>query len=336
MTSFPLSDLSLSLALQRNGRNVRANLQQAGIEMSTGLKTDLIAATNGDLNQVFAIDRSMALLSQQATDLSKAQSRAGATQLYLGTIQDTASPFGADLLASVSRSDFNSARIFADNAETELQAVVRSLNGEFAGRHLFSGAAENQAAISGTDAIMTEVSAILSAAPDAATALADIDAFFDDPLGGFETLIYVGATEDAASVHTPEGERIDYMVRADAQPIREIIKGLATAAAFDDAMLGGDLAEMKTLLISVGQNLIDGSDGIVSLRADLGAAEAGISHAQAYTATQKNSLELSRNSIASVDIFDAAARFAELETQLTAVYTVTARLSSLTLTNFLR
>ena len=336
MLNYPLSDLSLSTVLQRNGSAVRANLQQAGVEMSTGLKSDLIAATNGNLDQIFSIDRALGHLKQQSVDLAKAQSRAEATQLNLGTIQDVASPFGTDLLASVSRSDFTSARIFAKNAEAELTSVVRALNGEFAGRRLFSGAADGQIAIAGTDVLLAQVSSILTAAPDATTALTEIDAFFDDVGGGFETLIYSGATEDAASVMTPEGERIDYMVRADAQPIREVLKGMAITAAFDQGMFGGDLDEMKTLLSSAGQDMVSGADGVVLMRADIGAAEAGIADGQAYAAAQKNSLDLARTSLAGVDVFDAAARFAALETQLTATYTVTSRLSSLTLTNFLR
>lgn len=336
MVNFPLSDLSHFLVQQRNSSNVRAELQRAGQEMSTGLRTNLVEATQGDLGRVFSIDRSLKLLEQQSFDLSKAQGRAEASQLYLETIQNTASPFGADLLAAVGRDDMASARTFATNAEAELQAVVRALNGEFGGRYLFSGASEDSPAMASAETIITEVEALISGSVDATSALAAIDSFFDDTAGGFETLLYAGATEDAAAVFTPEGERIDYMMRGDAQPIRDIIKGLATAAAFSEGVFGGDPAEMSALLQGSGQALINGSDGVVGMRAELGAAEAGIAHAQAYLASQTNALDMSRNKIAAVDVFDAAARFAELENQLTAVYTVTSRLSALSLTNFLR
>ncbi|MHA3914976.1 flagellin [Halovulum sp. GXIMD14793] len=336
MVSFPLPDLAQFLVQQRNSSAVRADLQRAGQEMSTGRRSDLVEATQGDLGRVFSIDRSLAVLEQQSFDLTKAQGRAEASQLYLETIQKTASPFGADLLAAVGREDMVSARTFATNAEAELQAVVRTLNGEFGGRHLFSGAAEDRPAMASAATIIAEVDTIISSAADATTALAAIDAYFDTPAGGFGTTLYTGATEDAAAVTTPEGERVAYLMRADAAPIRDIIKGLAISATVTDTTFGGSRSQITTLLRGSAQALVYGSDGVVGLRSEVGAAEAGIAHAQAYISTQKNALDMSRNDIVAVDVYDAAAKFAELETQLTAVYTVTSRLSSLSITNFLR
>lgn len=335
MNLLPMSDLSMSLALQRQSRDVRTALERAGFEMTTGRKSDLVTATRGGVDRVFAIDRMLTTLAQQNFDLSQAGGRSGATQLFLGTVQDASGTIGTELSASVSRGDLSSARIQGKAAIQALERVVGALNGSFGGRFLFSGAAEDRPALASSETIRTDIAALLGAAPDAATGLTAVDAYFA-PGGTFETSIYGGATEDAAGISTPDGNRINYMLRADAQPFRDMLKGLAIASAFDPGMFAGDVDEMTVAFKSAASTMSDAAASVVGLRADLGVAEEDISSTRAFVAAQKNSFDLARGELAGTDPYEAATRFADLENQLTAVYTVNARLSNLNLTNFLR
>ncbi|MEO0912132.1 MAG: flagellin [Pseudomonadota bacterium] len=336
MPSFPLSDLSMSLALQRQSRDIREALNDAGFEMTTGLRADIIAATEGNVEQVFAIDRSLTLLGQQSLGLAQAENRASTVQVALGIAQDAGGEIGLNLSAGVSRGDLVAADQFAGSAAQALDATIGALNSTFGGRYLFSGAAEGQRPLASGATILADVQALINAAPDSATALTDVDAYFDTPGGAFETTIYGGATEDAPAVLTPDGDRIEFMVRADAQPLRDLIKGLAVAASFDSTTFAGLAPDQTAVYQSASRTIENARQDIVEMRAELGIAEQNIAKTQAYIETQTSALEIARNEVAGVDQYEAATRFAALENQLQAAYTVTARISNLNLTNFLR
>ena len=80
----------------------------------------------------------------------------------------------------------------------------------------------------------------------------------------------------------------------------------------------------------------DSAGGLVRLRAELGAAQERISVAQDAADAESNTLQRTRNDLAGVDQYEAATRFTALEAQLESLYTVTARLSALSLTNYIR
>lgn len=336
MPSFPLSDLSMSLALQRQSRDIREALNEAGYEMTTGLSADIVAATEGNVEQIFGIDRRLTLLAQNAIGLSRAENRASTMQVSLGIAQDAGGEIGLNLSAAVSRGDLLAADQFAAAAEQALDATIGALNTSFGGRFLFSGAAEGQKPMASGTTIIDDVRALIDAAPDATTALADVDAYFDDPGGAFETTIYNGATEDAPGVLTPDGDRIDFMVRADAQPLRDLVKGLAVAASFNSTTFSGVNAAKAEVYRSSSGTIENARQDIVDMRAVLGIDEENIARTQAYIETQTSALQIARNEAAGVDQYDAATRFAALENQLEAAFTVTARISNLNLTNFLR
>ncbi|QHQ36363.1 flagellin [Algicella marina] len=336
MPNLPLSDLSMTLALQRQSRDLRSAMEAAGFEMTTGLQSDIIEATGGNVEQVFAIDRSLKLLAEQSRGLVQAKNRADITQIALGVVQDSGGDIGLDLGAAISRGDLVSADQVARAAGQALDAVVGALNSSFGGRFLFSGAAEGNQSIASADTILADVKALIDAAPDATTAIADVDSYFDDPGGDFETMIYLGSTEDAPGVLTPDGDRIDYMLRGDAQPFRDMLKGLAIAASFESTVFASSPTDKTAVFTSAAGVIENARQNTVDLRAHLGVEEQNIARTQSFIETQKSALELSRSDLAGVDPYEAATRFLALENQLTAAYTVASRISNLRLTNFLR
>ncbi len=331
-----LSDLSFSLYQQKQAAQLRLDLQRAGYEMTTGQSANLVEALRGDTDQLFEIDRSLEILAQHSTGLSLAASRASATQLSLSTIQDSTGTLGVDLSAAIAIGDLTSANQWGSSANQMLETVVGALNTSVGGRYIFSGAAEDTAPLIASENIIADVTALIDAAPDTATALADIEAYFNDPGGPFETMVYGGATEDAPGVLTPDGNRIDYMLRADAQPLRDMMRGLATAAAFGSSALAGSTPDAMAIYESAGALIQSADQDITALRANLGMDEENISKTQSFVAAETAAFQLARTELAGVDAFDAAARFADIENQLSSAYTVTARISNLTLTNFLR
>lgn len=331
----PLPDLAASLQLRTQARDLRGALDAAGRELATGQRDDLLAATRGDPVQVFDIDRQLSRLEARGIDLGQAAARTEAAQTALATVQDATAPVALGLLSAISAGDGVSTAVRLSEAGPVLDQVVTTLNTRFGGRTLFAGAAEDGPALADGATLVAAVGAILAAAPDAATARAQVDAYFA-PGGGFESNIYLGAATDAASVAVDDDTRLELLPRADDAAIREVLKGLALIAAAPQAGFAGNPAEADALLGGAAQTLQDSTGALVELRGEMGRAEQTLAEARTGVDSQRNMLGRMRNDLVGVDAYDAASRFAELEGQLQALYTVTARLSGLKLTNFLR
>ena len=136
-----VSDLATQKSLLQRGSAVRAQMQTASQEMSSGLKSDLVAATGGDLGGLFAIERGIVQLDSQIEGLNFAAAKASSAENYLGQLAAGVAPFGVDLQAALDRGDALAQTSIAKGARAAFDAAVSALNGRY-GRHaLFAGAA---------------------------------------------------------------------------------------------------------------------------------------------------------------------------------------------------
>ena len=257
-------------------------------------------------------------------------------QSVLTAIRGQTGTLGIDLQSAVSAGDAVSTATRVAEAEAALSDVMAQFNTRFADRALFAGADADGTALAPAEDLLGDVRALLAAAPDAATALADVEAYFADDVTGFGAGIYTGSDTDRSGVMTADGSVIEIPSRADAPEIRTLLKGLALTAAADPGGFGGSAGERSALLAAAGSLIRDGAEGIVALQAETGSAEARIADAIEAGAAERAALDLATNALTGVDPYVAAARFAELEGQLETLYAVTARLAGLSLTNYLR
>ncbi|WP_118137345.1 flagellin [Oceanicella sp. SM1341] len=329
-------DLLSHLRLSRSNASLSAALERAGTELTTFRKSDILEATGGDPRRLYGIETRIARLTARTDTLSLAASRASLSQSSLQTISAATVDIGVDLLAEIGRQDLTSARTEASQARNALGSVIGALNASFAGRSLFSGAAVDTAPLISSEEMIAELRTLVDAAPDVPSALAAIDTYFNDPAGGFATSAYRGATQDAPPVETDDGEFADYAPRADADPLRAIMQGLATAVMAVESDFSADPGSQTLLLQQAGDEIVNARLAVVELGNALGVQEARIEEAATSTAAEQAALELARSGIIAVDPYEAAARFAELQGQLDSLYTVTARLTSMSLTSYLR
>ncbi len=336
MTISALSDLTYHQVRARQVEETRARMETAGQELTTGQHEDIRAALRGDLNKLFSIDRELAMTAQRRSGLNIAQGKAAVIQDRLTLLQDISNDTGINLQIAVERGDFVSASTYASDARHRLSQVVSALNTTYQSKSLFSGAAEDRAALENADEIMDDINAIVAGSASAADAITAIDDYFFSVGGGFETDIYVGATEDAPGVPTSETATSVISFRADDPAIREVLRGLALASAVAEGGFAGDLAQQAEMLTEAGNSMHNAKEGVIQLGAALGMAENQIANALTTADDDIQALQIARNDIVGVDPYEAASRFTALEGQLSSMYTVTARLSALNLTNFLR
>ncbi len=336
MMTSPLPDLASALRLQRDAGDVRAALERAGRELSTGRKDDLFAASGHDPRRLLAIEASQARAARESEGVSLSQGRVSLTQSVMGGLGELANELGLELSASLARGDHNSARIHAAGAQDAFRAAVQNLNTRYGGRTLFAGAAVDQPALAPPDDILGDVSALLAGAVDAADAIAQVDFYFDDPAGGFAATRFLGSAEDAPRATIDEGASVDISRRADDPEVRALLKGLALAAATVDPAYAGPADAETDLLGHAADVTVASRELIVQSQAMLGLSEQRLEEASVRISARRDALDIAWNDATSRDPFDAATEFQAVEQQLERVFAVTARMSRLTLLDFLR
>lgn len=336
MNIAPLSDLAATLRLQRNAARVRNDLDRVGRELASGRKADMHAAAGRDPGRLYAIESDRARTVRALDGVTAAQGRLGAAQTVLGGLEALADELGVDLQASLARGDMMSARLHASGASDAFDAAVGMLNTRYGGRALFAGAAVDGAALAPPEDILDDVRSLVNGAVDAADAVAQVNAYFDASGGGFETSAYQGSAADAPLASVDDGAAVTVSRRADDPEVRMLLKGLAMIAVAVDPTYAGP-ADAVPELLSEGARLTSDSRGaIVASRADLGLSEQRLEEASVRLAARRDALDLAWNAATARDPYDAATEFQALEQQLERVFLITARLSRLNLTEFLR
>lgn len=330
------SDLASAMRNSQHGIELRKQLDIAGEELSSGQKADIAKAAQGALDTIFAIDKKLGNLEVFQHTIALAEARSSTAQNSLSIAEQALTIIGVDVLASVNRDDLQSAKTYSNQSRALLSSAVGALNAQVGGQSLFAGAGFDTAALASSDQILTDVAAIMAAAPDATTAMNDVNTYFNDPAGGFETSIYLGSDIDAPDLSISEGIDINPLIRADSQALRDTMRVLAVSAAVSEGAFASDPSAQKAILKKVAEDSVGARDEIIYLRQDIGHAESVISDTSASNSAEKSTLQITRNNIMSADPYETATRLTELQTQLESLYLLTARLSGLTLANYLR
>jgi flagellar hook-associated protein 3 FlgL len=330
-----VSDLASSLLLKRTTLAARNSLNERSIELTTGIKQDLFAAAGGDSRRIYAMDNQRSLISAYLNESKLADARSTVVQSHLATIQESGSAFAPELLSALERNDMSSANIIAKAAPQAFENTLSALNATYAGQSLFSGAAYSSEAVSSRTSIMSDIQALVSGLVVAQDVVDAVEDYFFDPAGGYTTSGYQGSTQDAAEVQISESLFVQTSVRADDDRIKQTLFGLALIELGSDGTFSND--GINTLLFTRGGNeLLNAPHRIIDIREQVGIAQETIEVTRARHEAQLTTLDIKRIDLIGADQFESAADVEALQFQLQSIYTITARMASLTLTNFLR
>lgn len=336
MRAGPLPDLAAHLRQQRDAGQLRMELERASRELSSGKLEDPLRTPGADPARLYAIEAAQARARREADGVGVAQGRLDAAQTVLGGLEGLADKLGVDLQAALARGDMTSARLHAAGAKDAFHAAVAGLNTRFGGRTLFAGAAVDGPAMAPAEDILDDVRALVNGAADADDAVAQVEAYFEAPGGGFETSAYAGSTDDAPLATVDGSDAVEISRRADDPEIRTLLKGLALAAAATDAGYSGPAGAVPGILEEAAAVTVASREAIVDSRARLGLSEARLQEAGERLTARTNALDLAWNKATTRDPYEAATEFQELEQQLQRVFAVTSRMAQLNLTDFLR
>ncbi|WP_224816439.1 flagellin [Hasllibacter sp. MH4015] len=329
-------DLAQFHMLRRDSAQLKSDLVRLTGELSSGKTADIGRALGGDFSTLADIARSLRLNASFSASVAEASIAAEGRQSALGRIAAELDGFAPQLLSVTGAGSWNDIQLTLANGSERFDAAVDALNTRLAGRSLFSADEPDATPLAGSEAILDELRLLVGTTTDAATAEADVRAWFMSPGGGYETMAWQGGAGAAPEVLLGEGRSAETGVTALDPAIRESLIGLALVALAEEEAAPLDETEKRALVTGAAEQMQRGEGQLITLRAALGAEEARIEEARVASQAARASLEIEYGRLVEADPYRTATDLETVNTRLESLYILTARLSRLSLTEFIR
>ncbi|WP_420560719.1 flagellin [Tepidicaulis sp.] len=346
-----VSTLAMSLQARKSVADTQRELLHLQGEQATGKKRDVA----GDLGALTSRDILLREAFSEAegfiTSNKTLASRLEITQASLTGARDNANSFISNIVAALHGEV--AIELIPDAALDLIGNLEGALNTSFGGRSIFAGTAVDQQALQLNDQVnggtgfapMQVIQDVIAAKPpvtDAAT-LNDLltgpdgistvfDSTHTNAAYRFNTTFYNGNTQGVTARIDAE-TTVNAGARADDPGARLIMEAAYALAAIDPASMPS--VEYRTVLESALDKVQRGIGLLEQTQAILGLSEQAIERAQTRHDLTLNVATRQINELEGADPYETAVRLSNATTQIEATFSITARLSRLSLMNYL-
>lgn len=336
MTSIGFGDAAQFNRLRQDGSRLQQDLLRLTVELGTGQQADPGRAVGGDFSALADLSRQLRLQTAFAQSIAEAGIDANSRQAALERIEAEIDGLSPRSLALASGGSLLDMSLSLADAPQRFEQAVAALNTRVAGRSIFAGDAPDRAALIPAAAMLDQLRPLAGAAPTATDMIAAVEAWFLDPGNGFDTIAWQGGTGSAAPALLGEGQEEQTGLTAREPALREVLAGLALLALAAEGVGPAADAERRALVTAGSLRLDRGEDALIRLRSDLGASQARIEEARVAAEAARTGAEMERSRLTAADPYRAATELQSVQTRLEQLYILTARLSRLTLSEYLR
>lgn len=334
MSGLSMGDLAQSYMLQRRNADLKQQMMQLTNELASGQIADIRQVLDGNYGHLTEITRQLETLSSYGVATTEATLFASGVQTALSRVEELGKDLSLEMLVTGTTSAGTNGSDMAKKAEQTLRGLVGALNTEHSGRNLFSGTATNRPPLASADLIMEELRSAMAGATAPDDMISAAKNWFADP-AGFASVIYQGSSDDLAPFALSDGENVNIAMRADDPTLRDMIRQAAISALASDPAFGLSGGAQSELFTKTATEMIGTHDGVISMRARIGFTEARIDTVTARNAATLTSLNQARNALVATDPYETATNLENVQFQLQSLYSVTVRMSQLSLVNFL-
>ncbi len=338
MNFISVGDMARAFQMRHQGSAMRQEINRLNTELTTGRKLDTGAALRGDFSTLAGIEGSLTSLAAYKTTTTEATLVSGTMQTVLSGIRNLTKTAGPAMVSTAETASAAAVDARAGDARQSFIATIGLLNTSAGGRFTMAGAASDQVPVASASDILGWLRDEVSGEIGANGVAAKVDAWFDAPPGGGGYLdhAYNGSAEPVGPIPLGPGEAAHLPFTAGDPEVRDVLKGLALAALVSEGLMQGNDVERARITQIAGQRVMSGDERLIAAQARLGMQEQAIAGATARNAAETTALTTARSAIAEADPFETATALEALSTQMETLYSVTARMSRLNLTSFLR
>lgn len=329
-----IGDLARNFVNQRSDARLTRDIQSLGRELTTGLVSDPVAHLRGASGPVAGIDRSLSLLDAYDLSRKKVETLASGAQAAMTNLANHIETLQSGVAGVLPGSDTQAVNAASATARQGFRAFVATLNTQVAGESLFSGTRTTGPAVRPAEDILADVVATLGGITTADGIEAAVDAYF--ALGGaFDVNDYLGSNLSRDDIQVGQSETVSFQQKADDRRLRDGLAVLAKLAVLDMGVLPGEPGERVRVASAAAVGTLKASDGIVAMAAEIGAGQERIERVGVRISAERDSLAQMKLDLLGADPYRTATRLQQTEAQIETLYTLTARLSRLSLTAYL-
>jgi flagellar hook-associated protein 3 FlgL len=320
--------------MQSRTTALKTDIQRLTLELSSGQVADVRTAIGGNTAYVNDLERSLTKLDGYDLATQEAGQFADGVQTVLTRVGDLTTSFSNTLLTAGNSALSEASNSILTQANETFESVVNAMNTSVGGRVLFGGASTDTQPIGEVDDILTALSTAVAGASSVDDILTAAQAWFDDP-AGFGSVGYLGSDTSLAPMSLSDDDNAQFDLRGDDQVFRDTLRNLAVVAIAADPALGLSEAQQSELFQKSAINVVNAHDAIIDVQAQIGFSESQIETIKVRHSAERSSLEISRNDLLSADPYQAATELEQVQFQLQSLYAITARMSQLSLVNYL-
>ena len=334
MINASLGDMAVSYAQRQRNTLLKQDINRLTTELASGQISDTGQLLAGNTGYLSDIESKMSALAGYKIATTESTHYASAMQTSLEQIAEISQGLSASLLATGIAITGASGAETAGEARHALSDIIGRLNGQIAGRYLFSGTATDTPPVADVDTILTGLRTALTGATSPDEIVATTSAWFNDP-AGFAATAYQGSPDALSPFALSESENVTLDIKATAPELLQLMAMTAVAAVAADTGFALNKADQTELFDRTGQEMLGAQENLISLQARVGFAEARIDAISARNSAELTGFEYAKSALLAVDPFEAATKLEEAQFQLQSLYSVTVRMSQLSIVNFL-
>ena len=328
-----LGDQAQYFTLTRQQGQLKQKLNDLMSESTTGLPVDTAKHLSGNLAPLSTLETSLAQLNGYATINATMSAQTDAMQGALDAISKQSSAVSNTLLIAGMGGAASSIASVGNDAEQAFRTAMGVMNTRFANRSVFAGQNTANPAVASADTVLSDLTAATAGATTLQQVTDALDAYFADG-GTYDTAIYQGGAA-LAPMQIAQDETAQIDVRANDPAVKKTLEGLAMGALLTQGVLGNDPVAQAQLAKKSGEMIQSNATDMALLAGRLGTVQARLADADTRNKAESTSTQMALSNLVSVDQYEATTKLQATQTQLEALYAVTARVAQMHLTNYL-
>ncbi|MGE4327159.1 MAG: flagellin [Pseudodonghicola sp.] len=352
-----VSSLQFNTANRSFVASATSALATASEELSTGVKSDIYGALGASSATLMTLRKNYENTEAYINTNSILDSKLQAMLTSIDTARGSADSVLKTAIVNSSRATTGVTEL-QNEASAALESLIATLNISYSGDYLFSGIDSDKQPLTRWSEVNKETGAspaqvladIVGGGPtsaeEAEEMLAKIDAVFSssnaDEAENYEGTFFSGTRAVSADGSSPtrvtarigEGQALEYGVQANDAGIVNVIKGLAMLASVDVSTIEDD-ATYSAWMAGATAALSTGVEGMLEISAGIGFHQQVVENAQSRLGDLSLVQKTQISDYESVDPYEASTKVENLQYQLEASYAVSAKLSQLSLLDYL-
>lgn len=331
-----IGDLRQHLLTSQSNTRLKTELSTLVQELTSGEQSDLTEHLGTSLTDLNGLDRQLTLLDKYERVNAQTSQMLLTMQSVLNNVDEQRSSANEAMLTINGASSPAELSRASDVARHSFDATVSALNTRYGDRSLFGGTNVEGPPLATAEDMLADIQTAVSGLTTAADVSIALDTWFDDAGGGFETTGYLGDTTGHVERPLDADQTITVEARADDEAIRDTLKALAKGIFASEGSVSLNPQEGRELQQMSAIELLNSAESMANFQAKLGFTEGRVEEALTRNAAELTSFGIARSELVSADPFETASRLEAVQLQLETQYTLTARLSRLSLTEYLR